>query len=631
MRLGFQSLLDAGVSGLVTTVSLEKYLEDEKAWDVLRCGVRLAHSMGLRVWIYDEKGYPSGTAGGLVLAKMPNGEAEGLLRSFDSTGKPYHEVGKLFEGTHATANFSERRHYINILDRDTVARFIEVTHDRYERALRPIGEYVEAFFTDEPSLISTYVPAGLDYPRTLPWHRDLPRIFRERKGYDLTQHWESLYVDTGDIDRKIRCDFYEVIADLCAETYFAQLQSWCQAHHVASSGHLLGEETLVWQADFDGDPFTCYRKFDIPGIDMILSNPERIMQDKEPFFLVPQVAGSAARLQGKRRVMCEISDFFGLMGGHHATLAQMKSTAGILMSLGITDFVSMYTISLHPGEPADPNLKARRYSAKEFRTYTDYVQRVNRAFSEGERDARVAVLHPIVSLWAHFTPSERSMYELHPSELVRFIDDGFANLCRDFLRNQIDYDIIDERSLANARIEGGKLVIGRLGYDVLVLPPMDTIRVRSMEKLLQFIEEGGSVFSQQLYPHFAAEGIEKDGEVKKIVEKIVAKGGMGGACADGTPLLYLVNSRVPPACVLSPSSPDILCTTVFGKGSRVYFLVNTTSKEYQGSCTFRSLGKPIALDPDTGKEHELASQSIDGTTSQIGLSLPPFASLLVKF
>jgi len=89
-----------------------------------------------------------------------------------------------------------------------------------------------------------------------------------------------------------------VISDLCAETYFGQIQSWCRAHKVLSSGHLLGEETLVWQTLFNGDPFMCYRRFDIPGIDMILSSPERIMQDREPFFLVPKVASSAARLQG---------------------------------------------------------------------------------------------------------------------------------------------------------------------------------------------------------------------------------------------------------------------------------------------------------------------------------------------
>ena len=66
MRASFQSLLDMGISGIVTNVSLENYLADERAWAVLGRGIKLAHEMGLRVWIYDEKGYPSGTAGGLV-------------------------------------------------------------------------------------------------------------------------------------------------------------------------------------------------------------------------------------------------------------------------------------------------------------------------------------------------------------------------------------------------------------------------------------------------------------------------------------------------------------------------------------------------------------------------------------
>ena len=631
MRAGFQNLIDMGVSGFVTNVKLDKYLSDEKSWDVLRRGVRIAHEMGLRVWIYDEKGYPSGAAGGLVLEKYPDGEAEGVIQAFDNNDKPKYEVSKMFENTHATANFFERRHYINVLDPKAAATFIEVTHERYEKALHPIGDYVEAFFTDEPSLIAAYVPAGLDYPKTIPWHASLPEVFRSRKGYDIAQHWASLFGETGDMDRRIRCDFYEVVADLCAESYFGQLQTWCQAHKTMSSGHLLGEETLVWQTLFDGDPFTSYRKFDIPGIDMILSSPERIMQDREPFFLVPKVASSAARLQGKRRVMCEISDFFGTMGGRHASLEQMKCTAGVLMSLGITDFTSFYSVSLKPNQPADPTPKSRRFSVEEYRQYTDYVSRVNTFLGDGTYNRRVAVLHPIVSVWANFTPPTRSMYEPHPSERVRFIDDSFANLCRELIRHQVEFDIVDERSLAGARVEGKTLVIGEQAYDVAVLPPMDTIRLRTLQSLHSFAQHGGSVFAHPLYPQFAAEGPETDAEVKRMMAGIIAKGSTGVLAQDTTPIHYLVRSRIPPRCHLTPSSTSILCTTVSRTNGQTYFLVNASSAEYSGEGIFRSAGNATIMDPASREEREVEVKKTAGGGSQVALSLRPFGSLFVRF
>lgn len=631
IRRGFQTLIDMGLSGLVTNVKLEKYLSDEESWSMLRRGAHIAHEMGLRVWIYDEKGYPSGSAGGLVLQQYPQGEAEGLIRAFHDDGRPRHEVTKLFENTHATANFFERRHYPNILDPKAVATFISVTHDAYERALHPIGEFVEAFFTDEPSLISAYVPAGLDYPKTIPWYKDLPRLFRARKGYELTPSLESLFVETGPHDRKIRCDFYEVISDLCAETYFGQLQDWCQSHKVLSSGHLLGEETLVWQTVFNGDPFTCYRRFDLPGIDMILSSPERIMQDREPFFLVPKVASSAARIQGKRRVMCEISDFFGMMGGRHATVDQMKCTAGVLMSLGVTDFTSYYSVSLKRDQPPDPSLKARRFSVPEYRAYTDYVSRVNMLLAEGELLRKVAILHPIVSLWANFTPSTRSMYENHPNDRVRLIDDSFAGLCRELIQHQVEYDVVDERSVAAGTVEGESIVVGRQAYDVMILPPMDTIRQRTADVLLRFVEAGGTVFAHPLRPEFAAEGVEMDAEVKKLMNAILAKGFAGSVKPESTPIHYLVRSRIPPMCHLTPSSPDILCTTFLKDGNAGFFLVNASGKEYAGAFVFRAKGRPILTDPGSSEERHCDFESLGDAGIRIEATLAPYGSLFVHF
>jgi hypothetical protein len=618
-------LLAAGLGGLVTNVSLQNYLRDEGAWDVLQRGVKIAHEEGLRVWIYDEEGYPSGAAGGLVLEKEPSVEAQGLIRVVDASGKIRYEVVTLYEATHATENFYKKRHYINILDPVAVATFLEVTHDRYARVLEPIDRYVEAFFTDEPSLITAYIPKDREYPKTLPWHSRLPEEFLKRKGYDLLPHRESLFLDGGETDRKIRCDFYEVIADLCAETYFGGLQEWCHSHHVASSGHLLGEETMVWQTDFNGDPFTCYRKLDIPGIDMIISDPEKILA--KDFFLVPKVAGSACRLQGSRRLMCEISDFLGRMDKTPATMDQMKCTAGMLFSFGVTDLCSYYPLSF----AADQEVKPGQFSMSEYRNYTEFAARLNSLFSTGKIDTRIAVLYPIVSLWAHFTPSNRSMYEPHPDPDVRSLDGAFTDLCRNLLQQQIDYDIVDERSLARARVEGNELVVGDQRYQVLLLPPADTVRLQTMETILNFVEGGGSVFAHSLVPEHAAEGPQDDTRIHEMLTKIRAAGALGGSAQGSPPISYLVRSRVPPECDLVPASENILCTVIRRNEGPAYVLVNISSSGYTGTCSMRAPGEPFLFDPSTGEDRPLQHEKASASLTRASLSLRPFESLCILF
>jgi hypothetical protein len=608
---------------VVANVNFKNYLLDEDAWKVLQLGVRIAHEEGLRVWIYDEEGYPSGAAGGRVLERAPSVEAQGLIRTADESGGIRYQIITLYEATHATANFYKKRHYINILDPLATRTFIDVTHEQYARRLDPINRFVEAFFTDEPSLISVYVPQDREYPRTLPWHSRLPEEFKKLKGYDLLPYRESLFVDTGPIDRKIRCDFYEVIADLCAETYFGGLQEWCRSHGVASSGHLLGEETMVWQTDFDGDPFTCYRKFDIPGIDMIGSDPEKILG--KDYFMVPKVAGSAARLQGAHRLMCEISDFFGIMDKKHATMEQMQCTAGILYSCGVTDLCSYYTLSFAP----ETEIKPMEFSVGQYRRYTEFTARLHSLFAGGTIRSRVAVLYPLVSLWSHFTPSNRSMYEPHPNADVRSLDGEFTALCRSLLQQQIDFDIVDERSLATARIDGKTLVVGPRVYEALVLPPTDTVRLRTMEVVVKFAGAGGAVFAHPLLPAFAAEG--RDAAIHSGIAQLRAAGALGGSSRGDAPIGYLLRSRVPPECDLLPSSTHILSTVIERREGPVVFLVNVSGEPYEGICAFRAAGSPVQIDPATGEERTLTPEKQTGTRTRIALKFKPFESLAVLF
>ena len=72
-----------GLGGLVCNVSFKNYLRSDEHWARLLTAVKACRDLGLVVWIYDELGYPSGGAGGLVLAQNKEFEAQEL--AYDSS------------------------------------------------------------------------------------------------------------------------------------------------------------------------------------------------------------------------------------------------------------------------------------------------------------------------------------------------------------------------------------------------------------------------------------------------------------------------------------------------------------------------------------------------------------------
>lgn len=622
LRGRLRALKAAGLGGIVVSVSTKNYLRDPAAWALLRQGVRLARREGLRVWIYDEAGYPSGAAGGRVFDHAPDVQAQGLIRTVGPDRRVRYAVTRLYEGTHATENFYEKRPYINLLDPRAVREFIAVTHRRYAEVLRPIARHVEAFFTDEPSLIAAYIPKGHTYPLTLPWHKRLPAEFKRRAGYDLHPHLESLFVDTGPGDRKVRCDFWAMIAALCAETYFGALRQWCRRHGVASSGHLLGEETLYWQTMFNGEPFACYRQLDIPGIDMITSDPVKIM--RKGYFLVPLVAGSACRLQGKRRQMCEISDFFGIMAKRHASLAEMQCTAGILFAGGVTDICSYYSVSFKPKAERKPH----EMPPATYRKYTTYVTRLNAWFTAGTISARVAVLHPSAAFHAGFTPSPRSMYERHPKAALNHLDAAFTRLCRDLLARRIGFDIVDEASLAVGQCEGREMVVGCRRYEAVVLPPLETMRLRTASALERFATAGGTVVVHAPLPRYAADGPAVDAEIVAVFARLqrhsaiqIAGSRMAGA---------LLAQSISPECIFTPATRNLLCTRLDLPGSTAWFLINPTPLAYRGQCTLPIRHRVTVFDPATGRSRTPRQTNRSPASLRISLTAPPFGSLFIS-
>ncbi len=73
-------LQERGFGGIVTNVSTRNdYLENDEEWQVFTHLAAECERMGLRLWIYDERGYPSGAAGTHTLDENPDYEATGVV------------------------------------------------------------------------------------------------------------------------------------------------------------------------------------------------------------------------------------------------------------------------------------------------------------------------------------------------------------------------------------------------------------------------------------------------------------------------------------------------------------------------------------------------------------------------
>ena len=346
-----------GLGGIVCNMPFTNYLQSEADWQSLAAVMQRCRERGMVVWIYDELGYPSGAAGGLVLQENPAFEA--LELAFDRSREEPFIVRPSYEFTHANNNYHASRRYVNLMDADAVACFVNKTHDAYWKHLEPyFGDPIVAMFTDEPSLLAVSLGQIPEHVRrtvqvvdppdpqvkplpAVPWCRDLVDVYQARYGEDLRTQQRSLFEGESDTDRRVRRQFWSLVTDLVAERYFGALGRWCAEHKVASSGHTLVEESLLLQVAVEGSGLQALARMHIPGLDALSSDPQAVIHSG---WLTAGLPASAASLSGTRRVMTEVSDFVQkLGGGGPASLAQMQATAAWQAAWGVTEFTLYYS------------------------------------------------------------------------------------------------------------------------------------------------------------------------------------------------------------------------------------------------------------------------------------------------
>lgn len=519
------ALKEMGFGGFhmhVRTGLKNKYLSEEYMQLVRDC-VDKAKGEKMLAWLYDEDRWPSGAAGGYVtkdekyraryLLFTPFKEAEarpsaevsagrsnegkllacydvvldedGYLSSYRLVDEDADTVGTkwyAFMEILTPSEWFNGQAYADTLSKEAVDRFVEVTHEKYKDcAGDEFDKTVPAIFTDEPQFTRKAVLNNSfdKMDMVMPWTDKVPELYKKAYGADIFATLPELFWDLPKSKPSVhRYRYHDFISELFSSSFADNIGGWCRKNGIALTGHMMEEQTLHSQCAALGEAMRSYRGFDIPGIDMLCNNHE---------FTTAKQAQSAVHQFGYEGMLSEL---YGVTGWD-CDFRTYKHQGDWQAALGVTVRVPHLAWYAMGGEakrdyPASISYQSPWY--RKFSVVEDHFARLNTALTRGKPVVKVAVIHPIESFWLHWGPNDKSAL------LRESLNDRFQNVTRWLIEGSVDFDFISESLLPDLCKDGAcPLRVGKMEYDVVVVPGCETLRSTTLKRLSSFRDNGGKL------------------------------------------------------------------------------------------------------------------------------------------
>lgn len=518
-------------------------------------------------WLYDEDRYPSGAAGGMVtenwnyrarhllltrekkegmcgsreefLKAADRGEKpagyyltayrirtkDGYLQSFrridgpipekDSRQEEYRD-GRLWlayvELMRESPWYNDQT-YVDVMNEEAVRRFLEITHERYYEALgEEFGKSIPAIFTDEPQIKGSMVlPDGESgYDVTLSYTDDLPDTYEKAYGVNLLDVLPELLWELPNGQASLhRYHYHDHLAERFVSAYSDTIAAWCEAHHIAMTGHYMSEPTLYSQTLRLGEAMRCYRNQQLPGVDILCGDPE---------YSTIKQAVSVARQNGREGVLSELYgvthwdfDFKG-----HKLQGDWQAALGVTIRCPHLAFMSMEGEAKRDW-PASINYQSPWW--EKYAYIETYFARLNTALTRGCARVRVAVVHPIESYWISYGPAAQT------KGFREQLEDNFRDLISWLLFGLVDFDFISEALLPEQcpdgreqTTDGPALAVGKMAYSTVIVPGLRTIRSTTLKRLEALADAGGQVIFLGEAP-VLVDGVP-DGRAERLADRV---------------------------------------------------------------------------------------------------------------
>lgn len=434
---------EKGVNGIVLhpRIGIPKEIEylSERFFEVIGWVIHAAEHLDMKIVLYDEGMYPSGSAHGMVVQENPAFAARGITITTKPDTDPIltelseHRfiVVRATGGTIRGIHFGEDDHETgaplaaDILNPEAVDTFIRLTHEQYYKRFGAyFGTTIIGFFTDEPC------PMGRNVRGFFPWSDAMKEDLTALGG--KIEELEGLF--TGKENRTTIC-YKKLLKKYLREIFYARLSKWCETHHIALMGH---------PAESDDIEEELY--FHIPGQDLIM---RRVSPETggllEADSVQAKVSADIARHLGRRR---NSNECFGVCCREgipwYFTGRDMKWYIDWLAFRGVNLFIPhafYYSVEGERSGERPPDVGPNNIWWEYYRQYSDYMKRLSFLMTDSKSSARIAILCD-----NNRVPVREAAY---------------------LFENQIEFHYLPVMFLKNSHVEENRLCVGEQCYDIV--------------------------------------------------------------------------------------------------------------------------------------------------------------------
>ncbi len=451
--------------------------------------ISVADELGMKVWLYDEFGFPSGLAGGINLQDESK-RAQYLEYEENSAfdkGAFAVFVEENGEYKRVTSDVGAKKYHLIFLKTSesevdpcnsaVALNLIATTHERYYARFKEyFGDTVAGFFTDEPQY----------YRYATPYSKELEKEFLGDIRDGLI--WLFKQNERG---YAFRVEYYTLLNKLYTLNYYKILYDWCEAHHCKLTGHTVEEPHLFTQMWCCGGAMPSYEFCQVPGIDHLCKHMDGVIDSK-------QVASVAAQ-SGKKTVLTETFACSGL----EADPRRLKFVADHQYVNGVNYMVQHlmnYSIQGQGITDNPPDFSPHTPWWGDIGLFNEYFAKLGYILRNTKESSNTLVIHPMQSAYLEYLRAE-------DENSIATLDEEFTKLTDYLAFNNVRFHYGDEFILSTkGRVEGNKFIVGKCEYDYVILPYMQSLSKSTYDLLSAFEKNGGKLCLYKDFPTYICGG-----------------------------------------------------------------------------------------------------------------------------